>query len=210
MASSIADRELLRRIRQGEELAWQECINEFEGRLQAFVFSRLGERGLAEDLVQETFLGFLNALPNYDEATPLETFLFAIAAHKITDTLRRQGRRPVFKRDRSESSGSAAEFPGPARTASTIARSVESRRNEELILARTLREMVAGWLAQNQVDRLKCAELLFVQGFRNKQVAAQLGITEQEVANQKRQLLEKLRAAAHAAAINEFDLRDWE
>ncbi len=50
----------------------------FEGRLLAFVDSRLRDRSTtSEDVVQETFLGFLVGLPNYDDATPgPETFLF--------------------------------------------------------------------------------------------------------------------------------------
>jgi RNA polymerase sigma-70 factor (ECF subfamily) len=204
MPSSIADRELVRRIRQGEERAWRECIGEFEGRLQAFVYSRLGDRDLAEDLVQDTFLGFLTALPNYDDATPLETFLFAIAAHKITDTLRRQGRRPLLKLDQIDRSGHAVELPGNARAASTMARSRERRQNEEQILSQCLRELVLRWL-QCDVERLKCAELLFVQGMPNKQVAALLAITEQDVANHKHYILDKLRAAARRAAIDEAE-----
>ena len=45
--------------------------------------------------MQETFVGFLTSLPNYDPARPLEGYLFSIAAHKLTDVMRRQGRRPL-------------------------------------------------------------------------------------------------------------------
>src|SRR6516225_11635175 len=91
-----ADRLLIDRIRAGDQNAWAECIGRFEGRLLAFVDSRLNDRATAEDVVQETFLGFLVGLPNYDDATPPETFLFSIAAHKLTDVLRRKGRRPTL------------------------------------------------------------------------------------------------------------------
>ena len=61
----------------------------------AFVESRLGRRGPSEDIVQESFLGFLNSLPNYDGRRPLESYLFSICAYKLTDHLRREGRRPA-------------------------------------------------------------------------------------------------------------------
>ena len=63
---------LIDRIRGGDEPAWGELIERYEGRLLAFVESRLGRRGPSEDIVQETFLGFLNSLPNFDGKRPLE------------------------------------------------------------------------------------------------------------------------------------------
>ena len=56
----------------------------------------MANRAAAEDLVQETFVGFLNSLPNYDPDQSLEGYLFSIAAHKLTDLLRHEGRRPTM------------------------------------------------------------------------------------------------------------------
>lgn len=61
-----ADQLLLEQIRAGEPDAWERFIDRFEGRLLAFVDSRLRDRTLSEDVVQETFIGFLTSLPNYD------------------------------------------------------------------------------------------------------------------------------------------------
>src|SRR3954470_11897905 len=91
-----SDQLLVARIRQGEAAAWEECIARYEGRLLAFVESRLRNPTASEDVVQEAFLGFLISLPNYDEKTPLETWLFSITAHKLTDAMRREGRRPTI------------------------------------------------------------------------------------------------------------------
>ena len=57
---------LVRRIREGDADAWNELIARFEGRLLAYVESRTRIRSAAEDLVQETFIGFLTSLPNFD------------------------------------------------------------------------------------------------------------------------------------------------
>ncbi len=62
--SSDADSLLIERIRRGEGEAWSDLIMRYEGRLLAFVESRLGRRGPSEDIVQEAFVGFLNSLPN--------------------------------------------------------------------------------------------------------------------------------------------------
>ena len=80
-ANSQADSLLVQRIREGDGSAWGDLIARYEGRLLAFVESRLGRRGPSEDIVQETFVGFLNSLPNYDGRRALESYLFSICAY---------------------------------------------------------------------------------------------------------------------------------
>ncbi len=93
---SQTDELLIDRIRAADETAWDELIARYEGRLLAFAESRLRRRASAEDVVQETFIGFLTSLPNFDGKRSLESYLFAICAYKLTDHLRREGRRPAL------------------------------------------------------------------------------------------------------------------
>src|ERR1700751_1472559 len=92
---SDSDRLLIQQIRAGDPRAWETLISRYEGRLLAFVERRLRDRAASEDVVQETFIGFLNSLPNYDDQRELQTYLFTIASHKLTDHLRRSGRHPL-------------------------------------------------------------------------------------------------------------------
>lgn len=210
MSSSAVDRDFIKRIRSGEEKAWQECIQLYEGRLQAFVESRLKDRATAEDVVQETFLGFLTALPNFDEAKKIQSFLFAIAAHKLTDVLRKNGRRPVLPLNAPDDSHGDDDPVGRERVASSIARSVERKSGEEDAIANCLEELIHRWLQDGEFERLKCAELLFVRGFPNKEVAELLNLTEQAVANHKYFVVNKLKEAAKLFSasfdIDAFDL----
>jgi len=195
-------------IREGDVAAWKELIARFEGRLLAFVESRLRNRAASEDVVQEAFLGFLISLPNYDERTPLESWLFAITAHKLTDYLRREGRRPVFPLMASDSQGRSAEPAGTARRASSLLQSRERCGTEEKVVAECLRSLIELWTQENQFERLKCIELLFVLGWANKAVAERLGITEQTVANHKYFAVSKLKEAAAAARLRDFQPAD--
>src|SRR5437764_8184402 len=138
-ATRDADSLLIERIRHGEDDAWNELIERYEGRLLAFVESRLGRRGPSEDIVQESFLGFLNSLPNYDGRRPLESYLFSICAYKLTDHLRREGRRPAVPLA-SSSDTSDWQVSGNARHASSIARSGERKSLEEKAISDALRE----------------------------------------------------------------------
>ena len=193
MPADDLDRLLVAQIRRGEPGAWEECIARYEGRLQAFVESRLGNRATSEDVVQETFLGFLISLPNYDDTTPLESFLFSIAAHKLTDVLRRNGRRPELALLLEDSDGGAREPAGSDRAASSMFRSAERQTTENAALADALQRLISQWWERGEFERLKCIELLFVLGWKNKDVAEQLGLTEQDVANHKHFVVVKLR-----------------
>jgi RNA polymerase sigma-70 factor (ECF subfamily) len=203
MPASEADRLLIQRIRAGEAEAWQQCINQYEGRLLAYARARLQDRTAAEDIVQETLLGFLKALPNYDDRTPLESWLFSIAAHKLVDFLRRTGRRPVLPLLTSESKdGAARELTGPTRGASSMLRSSERARAESTLVESILRPLIADFKKSGAWERLKCVELIFVLGWPNREVAKRLHLTEQAVANHKFHILQKLRDAARAAKLD--------
>src|SRR6478672_12627234 len=117
-ATCDADSLLVHRIRTGEDDAWDELIVRYEGRLLAFVESRIGRRNSAEDIVQETFIGFLNSLPNFDGKRPLESYLFSICAYKLTDHLRREGRRPTVPLVSTSDTSGEWELSGSARHAS--------------------------------------------------------------------------------------------
>ena len=114
---SESDRLLIQQIRQGDPRAWDALIARYEGRLLAFAQRRIRDRAASEDVVQETFVGFLNSLPNFDDRRELQTYLFTIASHKLTDHLRRNGRHPL----RSLSEGGVADQLDDNPTASSCA-----------------------------------------------------------------------------------------
>jgi RNA polymerase sigma-70 factor (ECF subfamily) len=195
--SSSADTILVERISQGEEQAWEDLIGRYEGRLLAFVESRLRNRAASEDIVQETFVGFLNSLPNYDRKRPLESYLFSICAYKLTDYLRREGRRPAISLNQNASDNSSSPWQiisAHARGASSIARSGERKKLEEGAIVDALKNQVDKWCERGDWTKLKCIELLFVVGLGNKEVAEKLDISEQQVANFKFDFIARTKA----------------
>jgi RNA polymerase sigma-70 factor (ECF subfamily) len=201
MRNDQADQQLITRIRAGDAASWRLLIDRFEGRLLAFVDSRLQNIVTSEDVVQETFLGFLTSLPNYDDRTPLESFLFSIAAHKLTDVLRRQGRRPALPltapaaSSGGTGSGSSDEPIALLRRVSSLARSREERSRQSRHLETKLRQLIQQCLDRRDFSRLKCLELLLVLGWPNKSVAERLDLSEQTVANLKHAAVVRLQDA---------------
>ncbi len=195
---------LVQRVRSGEAEAWEELIARFEGRLLAFVEHRTRNRAAAEDVVQETFIGFLTSLPNYDARRSLESYLFSIAAHKLTDHLRREGRRPTLMLTASsDGDPSSWEPQGTVRPASSIVRSGERRELEESALIAALQEQITAYQRRGDWKKVACMELLLVRGWTNKDAAAGLGLSEQQVANFKFEFLAKLRASVRRQGLPE-------
>jgi len=199
---AASDQLLVARIRSGEADAWSELIARFEGRLLAFVEGRLGRPASREDVVQETFLGFLNSLPNFEDSRPLESYLFSIAAHKLTDHLRREGRRPTLPMAVGASSD-AWEPPDRARAVSSMMRSGERRSHEETALVAALSQQIDRLRSRGEWQKLACLELLFVRGWANRDVANQLKMSEQTVANFKFEFLARIRTLVKKQDLSE-------
>ncbi len=208
MAITETDALLVRQVRAGDAEAWRQLIERFEGRMLAFVDSRLHDRAASEDVVQETFIGFLTSLPHYDEKRDIEAYLFSIAAHKLTDHLRKQGRRPIDQFGSDDHGRPLEEVAGGGRAASSIARSGERKRAEEKLLNDAMGLLVREWLARGDYDRLRCMELLIVKGWANKDAAAHLEITEQAVASFKFQTIARLKEMARRAGLSLEELGD--
>ncbi|WP_404308897.1 RNA polymerase sigma factor [Neorhodopirellula lusitana] len=198
-SDTVAEQQrLVDSIRAGEETAWQTVIDRYEGRLLAFVQRRLNDRSVSEDIVQETFVGFLISLPNYDPRRKLESYLFSICSYKLTDYLRASGRRPtlplVGRGGSFNGSVGAIPIPGRDRVASSIARSAERQDIEQRVVAEAISEQIQRWRETDNLVKLKAIELIFVAGAGNLEVAERLGLTQQQVANLKSDFLTRLKA----------------
>ena len=203
--ASDADQLLIERISQGDSQAWEDLIARYEGRLLAFVESRIRNRSTSEDIVQETFIGFLNSLPNYDRRRPLEGYLFSICAYKLTDVLRREGRRPAIAISQTAADSSSSPWQivsSSARGASSIARSGERRQIEEQAIIESLRNQIQKWQERGDWTKLMCIELLFVVGLGNKEAAEALDLTEQQVANFKFDFLARTKSLIGRQNLN--------
>src|SRR5437868_15149336 len=133
-----SDRLLVQRIRANDPTAWNELFKRYQGRLGAYVRRRLRDHAAVDDVVQNTFVGFHNSLPNYDDRRDLQTWLFTIASHKVTDQLRRIGRRPNQPGGDGEDDLLDRSPDSKQRAASSLARSSERRVQEEEALGRAL------------------------------------------------------------------------
>ena len=79
---------------RGEPL--EDLFHRYAGRLYALGLGLLGDNGLAEELVQESFVRLWRQAPRYDPARgSVATFVFALARRIAVDLWRRPSSRPL-------------------------------------------------------------------------------------------------------------------
>jgi RNA polymerase sigma-70 factor (ECF subfamily) len=98
-ASEPLDELTLRRAQRGEERAWRDLVGRYGQPVHALIWRLLAGRARhrVEDLVQETFVRVLRALPGFDPAGPasLSTWMLTIATRLALNELRRPELQPL-------------------------------------------------------------------------------------------------------------------
>ena len=61
--------------------------------LFAYTITKVGQKEIAEDIVQETFLSAYQSYDNFQNKSSVKTWLFSILKHKIADHFRLQYKR---------------------------------------------------------------------------------------------------------------------
>ncbi len=204
MSASEADGFLIDAVQRGDDRAWRQVIERYEGRLLAFARRMLAQPGDAEDIVQETFLGLLRSLPNFDRTRSLETYLFAILRHKLHDQFRRQPKGWRQSLERADVLDDAAldaadRLPVDPQTPSDHLAGREHVATQRAALVSALRQFVSQVREQLRFTDLMVLESLVVAGLRNKEAAERFKLAQPAVAGIKFRAIEALRKLAAAA-----------
>lgn len=190
-----ADRYLVEQIRRGNADGWTQLVTRYQGRLLAFARAQLSRKSEAEDMVQETFVMFLQSIKSFRDEYSLETYLFTILRRKIIDLYRGRQLRACFLEDVAPgmSDSTHVDIGSAEPTASWYVRRDEQADRAKSAFARALGELV-GRLKENQNFRdLKIIEMLFYGQIRNKTAAGIVGMDEKQIALIKHRMIKDLR-----------------
>lgn len=106
--------QLLKRCREGDELAWEALVREQQGRVCAIAYGYVGDQDEAMDLAQEIFVRIYRRLETCTDAGKFPAWLASIARNACLDHLRRRKARPP-RQDipAEEMTGLASAAPDP-------------------------------------------------------------------------------------------------
>jgi len=83
--------DLLRRLKNGDEKAFEEFFNYYYERIFNYVYRRIKMKEVAEDIASETFLKFVRTLKDFElkDGYHLDTWIYSIARNNVRDWFRR-------------------------------------------------------------------------------------------------------------------------
>jgi len=189
--AASADDFLVEQIGSGSEPAWRQLIERYSGRLLAFARARTQSLSDAEDLVQETFVGFLQSLAHFDRARSLETYLFTILRYKLYDLLRRRKVTVISEPEEGEAWWDQ-QTQNDTETPSGVAAAAEAVHLQEQLLADILKQLISEMRDRDAFDDLQVIELTFFAGRRNIDIADLLDMDQKAVAGVKFRAIQKL------------------
>lgn len=91
----IEDANLVERTLEGDQQAFQQLVERYQGRLFAVARHYTRNAVEIEDIVQETFLKAFRRLDTFDHRSSFYTWVYRIATNTVLDVLKRRGRSPV-------------------------------------------------------------------------------------------------------------------
>ena len=94
MSHNISDSELVARAKAGDHTAFTLIYERYSVAIYRYIYFRVGEAELAEDLQAEVFLRMLEGMERYeDRGWPISAWLYRIAHDRTVDTMRRRRNR---------------------------------------------------------------------------------------------------------------------
>src|SRR5215217_4279950 len=88
--------DLVARLRGGDEQAFEALVARHYGTMLAVAQTHVRSRAVAEEVVQEAWLGVLQSLDRFEGRSSLKTWILAILVNKAKTRAQREGRSVPF------------------------------------------------------------------------------------------------------------------
>ena len=206
LGTATAESDLLTRLRAGDEKAFEALVAGMYGTMLTVARTYVKDRAVAEEVVQETWLGVINGLDRFEGRSSLKTWILSILVNQAKTRGTREARTVPFASLAHEDDAPAVDperfrgpnepytggwraFPANWKAADQLAQDRETIR----VAMRAIAELP---LTQQTVIRMRD-----VEGYSAEEVCATLDVSE---ANQ-RVLLHRARSRVRSALERHID-----
>jgi RNA polymerase sigma-70 factor (ECF subfamily) len=93
---STEDQELLEALRRGDEAAFVRLVESLHGSMLRLAMVHIGDRAVAEEIVQEAWLGVLQQLDRFEGRSSLKTWVLRIVSNRAKTRAVRERRTVPF------------------------------------------------------------------------------------------------------------------
>ena len=90
---SLRERMLIRRLRDRDERAFRELVQEHRDRVYGLTYRMLGNRAEAEDVAQEVFIAVFKTVDQFREESKLSTWIYRVTVNHCKNRIKYLARR---------------------------------------------------------------------------------------------------------------------
>lgn len=210
-ALSPDDLNLIQALRSGDEGAFTSLLDRFHGAMLRIAMFHVGSREVAEEVVQEAWIGVLQGLDRFEGRSSLKTWIFSILANQARTRRQREGRSIPFSSlfDSESDPDEPAVDPGRFRPANSplypggwvAFPSNWDEIPEDRLLSQETRAVVEQAIEALAPSQRAVITLHDVEGLTSDEVCNVLGITD----TNQRVLLHRARSKVRRALERYFD-----
>lgn len=90
MNSYAEEKAIIKKIINQDEVALIKLFKQYKKVIFTFIFHKLNNYQLAEEITQDVFIDFIENLSDFQSKCSIKTYLFSIAKNKIIDVIRKK------------------------------------------------------------------------------------------------------------------------
>jgi RNA polymerase sigma-70 factor, ECF subfamily len=180
---SLADEDLMEHVRGGDASAFEIIFDRHGDVAFSLAYRMCGRRGMAEDIVQESFLSLWRSGARYDRTRgSVRSWVLGVVHNRAID---------LFRRDKVRTAKDVADEDALERLPSADSTEHEAERRDQATHVRTA-------LSSLPEEQRKVIKLAYFGGFSHSQIAEMLGLPAGTVKGRMRLGLTKLRVSLQA------------
>jgi RNA polymerase sigma-70 factor, ECF subfamily len=209
--ASWDEAQLVDALRRHDEAAFVQLVERYQTQLLRLALVYAGSRAVAEDIVQDTWLGALQGIAKFEGRSSFKTWLFRILVNRARTRAEREGRSVPF----SALDGAAIESSEPAVPGHRFLPTTDPQwphhwasppkawggSPEDQLLAQETLDLVAREITRLPPAQREVITLRDVDGWSAEETCNVLGITE----TNQRVLLHRARSRVRGALERHFD-----
>ncbi|EKE14261.1 MAG: hypothetical protein ACD_12C00602G0004 [uncultured bacterium] len=160
METNLEEKHLLEKIIKRDEKALFYVYKKYHKSIFNFVKSKISNYQTAEELTQDIFFDFIEALRDFRFQSTLKTFLFSIAKHKVVDQIRKKKLKNILF----------------SRLPSFIIESLKVVFIDEEIDKKELKEKISKVINSLPNDYQLILRLKYIEGIKIKEISEKLNL----------------------------------
>ena len=209
MQAGTADELLVRQLVEGKQAALGALYDRHAATVFGVALRLSGDRGIAEEVVQDTFLALWNRAGLYDPSLgSLAGWLLTIARNRSLDRVRAAGRRPAaapFSALVGEHADDASMLEWLVAAGDVVTAAAPEPEPETALAASETRAAVVAALASLEGAERRVILLAYRDGLSQSEIAAHLGWPLGTVKTRTRRALQRLRDVLEGAPAGDVD-----